>query len=192
MSSPAARSPRIAALALCCCGLCRPAVAADSEADLATLESVNATVNHRVSFSPDISNWGRADHWATPDELFARGAGDCEDYAIAKYFALRAAGLPEKQLRLVYVLALAGGTGDSWRAHLVVAYLPSNGGDGEARILDSLLDEVRPLSRRPDLRARISFDTEGIWPGLDRGSPAREASLIKPWAQVLERMALSH
>jgi predicted transglutaminase-like cysteine proteinase len=191
MSSAAGHASCIAALALCGCEFCQSAAAAGGEDDPPALESINVAVNHRIVFADDLSNWGRPDYWATPDELFARGAGDCEDYAIAKYFGLLAAGLPAKQLRLVYTQALAGGIGNAWRAHVVVAYLPAAGVDGDERILDNLLDEIRPLSRRPDLRVLLSFDTDGIWAGLERGAPAREARRIKPWAQVLERMAAS-
>jgi predicted transglutaminase-like cysteine proteinase len=188
MSSPAGHGPRIAALVLCC-GLCHLVAATEEDDHSLALESVNIAVNHRIVFADDLDNWGQLDYWATPDELYERGSGDCEDYAIAKYFALLAAGLPAKQLRLIYVQVLAGGSGDIWRPHVAVAYLPAV---GEDRILDTLLDEIRPLSRRPDLRVLISFDTDGIWRGLERGEPARDARRIKPWAQVLARMAASH
>ena len=36
-------------------------------------------------------------------EFFKRGAGDCEDFAIAKYMMLRAYGVPEERLRLAIV-----------------------------------------------------------------------------------------
>jgi predicted transglutaminase-like cysteine proteinase len=157
-----------------------------------SLAAVNETLNHRIVFADDALNWGRADHWATPDELLSRGAGDCEDYAIAKYFALRAAGLPAQQLRLAYTRVLLGGTGDVWRPHMVVAFLPPDAPAGDELILDNLLDEIRPLARRPDLRVLISFDADGVWPGLERGPPVRPARQIVPWAQLLQRMARSH
>src|SRR5215831_1879270 len=43
---------------------------------LAQLTAVNARIN-RVPFRDDWSNYGVADHWATPREFFRRG-GDCE------------------------------------------------------------------------------------------------------------------
>ena len=51
---------------------------------------------------------GAKDYWATPSELFARG-GDCEDYAIAKFFALRSLGFDNKNLRLVVLQDLEKG-----------------------------------------------------------------------------------
>lgn len=184
----------IAAWALCGCAFCQPGgVQAEVEIEVpAALSAVNQALNHRIVFADDASNWGRADHWATPDELAARGAGDCEDYAIAKYFALLADGMPPQRLRLAYARVLLGGTGDVWRPHMVVAYLPSALTPGDELILDNLLDEIRPLARRPDLQVLISFDHHGVWLALERGPAARPAQQIAPWAQLLRRMARPH
>jgi predicted transglutaminase-like cysteine proteinase len=65
------------------------------------LYQVNAYVN-QVRYRSDQRNWQRADFWADPEQFFDRG-GDCEDYAIAKYVALRAIGIPAEQLRIVVV-----------------------------------------------------------------------------------------
>lgn len=67
----------------------------------AQVEAVNAYVNN-VPYIEDKDNWGKSDYWATPAEFFARG-GDCEDYAIAKYAALRTLGVPETSMRLAVV-----------------------------------------------------------------------------------------
>jgi len=50
----------------------------------------------------DQKNWGTSDYWATPIEFLRRG-GDCEDFAIAKYAALRMLGVPEERLRVAIV-----------------------------------------------------------------------------------------
>jgi predicted transglutaminase-like cysteine proteinase len=50
----------------------------------------------------DRDAWGREEYWATPLE-FVHCSGDCEDYAIAKYYALRDLGVPTESLRLVGV-----------------------------------------------------------------------------------------
>lgn len=183
---------RVLTLALCGCAACHALAVRDDVAAPAALDEVNQALNHRIVYAEDQATWGRADHWATPDETRAQGAGDCEDYAIAKYFALRAVGVPAQQLRLVYVRVLVGGSGDLWRPHVVLAYLPAGADAGDARILDNLLDEIRPLSRRPDLQVLISFNTDGVWPGLERGRPARAADRIRPWAQMLQRMDAAH
>ncbi len=62
---------------------------------------VNDMMN-RKRYVLDQKNWGKSDYWATPIEFMARG-GDCEDFAIAKYAALRALGVPENRLRVAIV-----------------------------------------------------------------------------------------
>jgi len=63
--------------------------------------SVNNLMNQK-RYVTDKANYGQTDYWATPVEFFQRG-GDCEDFAIAKYTALRALGVPENRLRIAIV-----------------------------------------------------------------------------------------
>ena len=65
------------------------------------VSGVQAVVN-RLPYVADLANWGMADRWETPAEMFARG-GDCEDFALTKYFALRDLGLPEAAMRVAVV-----------------------------------------------------------------------------------------
>ena len=51
----------------------------------------------------DWAQYGVADYWATPLETLSNGAGDCEDYAIVKYVALRESGITPEDLRLLIV-----------------------------------------------------------------------------------------
>lgn len=53
------------------------------------LKQVNSFFNRQIRFSDDIRNWRQNDYWATPIESLVKGAGDCEDYSIAKYFTDR-------------------------------------------------------------------------------------------------------
>lgn len=70
--------------------------------DLAALNAVNSMVN-TVRYVPDEENWGAADHWATPGEFYRR-SGDCEDFAIAKYVALKALGFDPADMRIVVLV----------------------------------------------------------------------------------------
>jgi len=162
-----------------------PSGAADAPVLLASL---NLSVNHRIVYDGEPRRRDPAAPWAAPDEVHERGSGDCVDYAMAKYFSLVAAGLPAAQLRIAYVEAQAGGPDGHRQRHMVLAWLPPDEADGDPLILDNLVDAVHPLSRRPDLHVLISFNTEGIWPGLERGPPARDARRITAWARVLDRM----
>ena len=63
--------------------------------------AVNNMMNQK-RYVTDKANYGKNDYWATPVEFMQRG-GDCEDFAIAKYTALRALGVPENRLRVAIV-----------------------------------------------------------------------------------------
>ena len=138
----------------------QPLLTQAADRDEATrLQLVNDFFNRRIVFRDDTAVWGQVDHWASPMELLGKGEGDCEDFAIAKYFSLLSTGLPVAKLRLVYVRAQLGGPGGAVQAHMVLAYYPTP--NAEPLILDNLIGEVRPASRRPDLTPVFSFNGEG-------------------------------
>ena len=149
----------------------------------ARLEPVNTWFNRRVLFRTDDEIWGEADHWASPLELLQKGQGDCEDYAIAKYFSLLAVGTPVARLRLVYVRAQVNG--NDTQAHMVLAYYPRP--DAEPLILDNLVGSVRPASRRPDLTPVFSFNSEGLWQGVGAQSAGDPQARLSRWRLVLAR-----
>jgi hypothetical protein len=61
----------------------------------------------------DLAQYGEIDVWSSPLVTFANGAGDCEDYAIAKFVALRLAGIAPEDLRIVVMrdTVMSGTTG---------------------------------------------------------------------------------
>ena len=65
------------------------------------LAVVNRAVNLSIAYTDDEWQFGSPDVWSNPVATFTSGRGDCEDYAIAKMFTLRAAGIPAEDLRLV-------------------------------------------------------------------------------------------
>ncbi len=75
--------------------------AARAHAGLARIGTINRAINLAIRPMSDEVQFGAADVWTTPLTTFASGAGDCEDYAIAKYVALRLAGMAARDLRLV-------------------------------------------------------------------------------------------
>jgi predicted transglutaminase-like cysteine proteinase len=62
---------------------------------------INRAINLAIKPVSDLSQYGAIDVWSSPLNTFARGAGDCEDYAIAKFVALRLAGIPPEDVRLL-------------------------------------------------------------------------------------------
>jgi predicted transglutaminase-like cysteine proteinase len=77
--------------------------AVKSKSGRARLEEANRAVNTAIRYVSDMIQHGEADRWSAPLATFATAKGDCEDYAIAKYVALREAGFPQDELRLVLV-----------------------------------------------------------------------------------------
>ncbi|MCA1400940.1 transglutaminase-like cysteine peptidase [Bradyrhizobium sp. BRP56] len=75
----------------------------------ARLGEINRAINLAIRPGSDLVAYGEPDVWATPLATFARGSGDCEDYAIAKLVALRKAGVAPEDLRIVVLHDLLGG-----------------------------------------------------------------------------------
>ncbi|ARP86993.1 transglutaminase-like cysteine peptidase [Bordetella genomosp. 9] len=156
--------------------------AALAEAD--KLASVNAFWNQRLIQAEDRSVWGQADYWATPVESLGKGAGDCEDFVIGKYFSLIRLGVPTSKLRFVYVRARIGGPESTEQiAHMVLAYYPS--ANAEPLVLDSLVSNILPASQRRDLTPVFSFNAEGVY--VD-GKNAAPVDRIGRWRNLLQRM----
>lgn len=154
-------------------------------AETEKINRINDFFNRRVVFVDDIEAWGKTDYWATPLESLGRGRGDCEDFAIAKYVSLRSLGVPLDRLRLTYVRAQIGGGS---QAHMVLAYYPSP--RAEPLILDNLVGDILPASRRGDLFPVFSFNSEGLWVGSgasEKASGSATARLSR-WRDLIARM----
>jgi predicted transglutaminase-like cysteine proteinase len=80
---------------------------AETQEGLAKIALINAVINALIDYEPDRNQWGVADKWTAPfankKGAFETGHGDCEDYALAKYVALRQAGVRSEDVRMVLV-----------------------------------------------------------------------------------------
>ena len=160
---------------------------ADAQPEQARLERVNTFFNRRIRFDDDALIWKTNDYWATPLETMGRKAGDCEDFAIAKYVSLRLLGVPADKLRLIYVRAQIGGPSSPIsQAHMVVGYFPTP--DAEPLVLDNLIGEIRPAARRPDLFPVFSFNDAGLWVAGAQQSSADPTARLSRWRDALQRM----
>jgi predicted transglutaminase-like cysteine proteinase len=159
------------------------------QAPEAKLKKVNEFFNRRIEFVDDQSVWGRSDFWATPFDSMTKGKGDCEDFVIAKYFSLLDLGIPDIQLRLIYVRARMGGPSSAvQQAHMVLAYYPSP--EADPLILDNLITEIRPAARRPDLAPVFSFNRQGVFAGVAAGGQAAGGTeRLSAWQDLLQRVA---
>ena len=151
------------------------------------LELVNDFMN-RTPFKSDREHWGKEDYWATPLEFLSTNGGDCEDFSIAKYFTLRALGVPDEKLQITYVKE----TRIYNEAHMVLAYFATP--DAEPLILDNINQTLQPASNRTDLIPVYSFNGSGLWLAKElagRGQSAGSSDRISHWRDVQARMKKS-
>jgi predicted transglutaminase-like cysteine proteinase len=137
----------------------------------AKLERVNAAIN-RHPYIPSLRNWGESNRWETPFEFFRRG-GQCQDYAIAKYLLLRAAGVAAGQLRLVVLRDMRLGLDHA----VTAAYV-----DGTVLLLDNQMRRVTPASSVHHYQPYYSINEQGWW--LHVGPNARYAAVGTVLGQV--------
>jgi predicted transglutaminase-like cysteine proteinase len=148
------------------------------------LDLVNDFMN-RTRFVSDREHWGKEDYWATPIEFLVTNGGDCEDFSIAKYFTLRALGVPDDKLQITYVRE----TRIYNQAHMVLAYFSTP--EAEPLILDNINPAVLPAGSRNDLVPIYSFNGSGLWLAKElagRGQSAGSSDRIGLWRDLQSRM----
>ncbi|RXJ87751.1 transglutaminase-like cysteine peptidase [Arcobacter sp. CECT 8985] len=96
------------------------------------------------------------DYWATPKEFLIEGKGDCEDYAIAKYFTLLSLGVNKKNLYLA-VVQVKGETS----YHMVLLYFKNK--KSIPLVLDNLSFKVITFDKRPKLIPKYIFNEFGAY-----------------------------
>ncbi|MGN7502874.1 MAG: transglutaminase-like cysteine peptidase [Alphaproteobacteria bacterium] len=127
--------------------------------------AVNKMMN-KVPYITDSNNWGKTDYWATPVEFMQRG-GDCEDFAIAKYTALRMLGVPEERLRVAIVQDTYKGIPHA----VLIAYT-----DKGPMLLDNQMDDAVFTDSTRRYKPIYSINRQAWW--LHKGlAPTRVASL---------------
>ena len=114
------------------------------------LKAVNDWVNLRFVYVHDRRKRGQRDYWQSPRESLSAGGGDCEDFAILKFFTLRMLGWTD--VRLVVVTT-------EGKAHAVcVTFLK-----GKWLVLDNLMTLIYEDRRLHDYRPTFSMDETGWW-----------------------------
>lgn len=115
------------------------------------VRQVNDLVN-KMGYWSDWDLYREADHWATPEEMFYKGGGDCEDFALFKYFLLRAAGVPAEDMRLTLVAY-------NDQAHLVGLVMV----DGSPMVLDCIVLKTMPPEEMKQYQAVYSLSETSAW-----------------------------
>ncbi len=134
-------------------------------------KNVNAMMN-KQRYIIDSKNWGKSDYWATPVE-FMKNGGDCEDFAIAKYVALRALGVPEARMRIAIVQDQIKNM-----PHAILIVYSDKG----VVILDNQIKEVRRADSIQHYKPIFSINRTAWWlhttpaPASDRSSSTIVAS----------------
>ncbi len=146
--------------------------------------NVNDYINTHIKYSSDSKLWGSEDFWATPFETIIQGKGDCEDYVIVKYFMLKLLGVPDEQLRFMYVRQL-----DVDLPHMVLLYFPQEG--SEPLVLDNFINEIKPASERKDLEPIYSFNGMGLWLAFNKSdTPSYPVDMETNWVDLIARFEL--
>lgn len=151
------------------------------------LTEVNRFFN-QFTYKDDMQLWGETDYWATPEEFIGVNSGDCEDYVVAKYFALRSLGVPDENLYLTYVKALRQNV-----AHMVLSYFDSP--QSIPLILDNYNPRILTADKRRDLLPVYSFNARSLFltnasAGLGRSLPTDKIKNNK-WKKLLANMKRS-
>ena len=145
---------------------------------------INVEVNQRIAYAADPESAPGADVWSTPCETLARGTGDCEDFAITKFFLLLASGSPRHGVRLLYARYRRLELRAAPVPHLVVlARWPLV----DPLVMDCITPLLVSLSCRDDLQPVFSFDQSAVWERVDAVPMSPERSGIRPWRTTLAR-----
>lgn len=125
---------------------------AEARDEIELLARVNDALN-ALPYRSDERAWAATDYWATPAEFLSRG-GDCEDFAIAKYFLLRELGLPAEAMRIAVVQDTAQGL-----MHAVLVVQTPQG----AFVLDNLATGIVPAGGAAQYEALFAVNQQSIW-----------------------------
>lgn len=117
---------------------------------LKKLSHVNSFYNKILPVN-DSTKYNVDDHWATPKEFLINGRGDCEDYAIAKYFTLLEVGIPKEKLYFA-IVKVKGET----NYHMVLLYFENK--KAMPLVLDNLSFKVVPFDIRKRLEPKVIFN----------------------------------
>ena len=111
----------------------------------ARIGEINRAINLAIHPMSDLAQYGQADVWSSPLVTFAHGAGDCEDYAIAKFVALDLAGISPDDLRIVVVHDTVNGEGHAVAAARLDGHWLTLDNRRMAMVEDAAARNYRPL-----------------------------------------------
>ena len=139
------------------------------------LRLINGFFNNWQSIS-DLDNYGQEEYWASPEDFLTKGGGDCEDYAIIKYLALRYFSWPMEDIWIVFVHDNINNGN-----HAVLAARANN----RVFILDNLSRPAYLLILEKQYAAQVApryaLNEQGIWSfPVDKDAPRKENKNAAP------------
>lgn len=152
-----------------------------SKSDMEKLEGVNDFFND-VRYSSDVKTYGMKDYWATPWEFLGKDLGDCEDYVIAKYFALKNLGVASEKLYFTYVKSRR-----FKQPHMVLTYFETP--KSIPLVLDNTNFKIFPASERRDLIPIYNFNGDALKLADSQGKQGKDvksSKTHKKWDQLVE------
>lgn len=153
------------------------------------LNKVNLYVNGYVSESDGLA-WGVGDKWLTREQFLLKGTGDCEEYAITKYFTLLDLGVDQDKLYM-------GVTDDHLynQGHMVLLYYPTL--YSIPLVYDNASFKVLRLHERKDLTLRYIFNHSGNYSVKENGiiipkKNPKKITYTKPFFELLKSDKKNH
>jgi predicted transglutaminase-like cysteine proteinase len=119
----------------------------------ARIQAVNSAINESIRYQSDLEHHGMIDKWSAPLATLKSGTGDCEDYAIAKYVALRQLGIPAANLKVLLVRDTF-----SNQDHAVLAVRR----DASWLLLDNRWSQMIESSASPRLMPLFALGEDGV------------------------------
>ncbi|MCK4841791.1 MAG: transglutaminase-like cysteine peptidase [Methylococcales bacterium] len=117
------------------------------------INEINGFVN-QMRYQEDIYVYGISDYWAIPHEFFDNEWGDCEDYSLTKYYALKALGLKSSDMQIAVVKDI---NINVHHAILIVNY------KDEHYVLDNRLSDVIKLKRLKHYQPVYTINEQYWW-----------------------------
>lgn len=155
---------------------------AKGKSELEQLRIINDFYNN-VRYRSDLKNYHQKDYWATPIEFLGRDRGDCEDFVIAKYFALKFLGVDTRKLYFTYVKSKK-----FKQPHMVLTYFATP--NAVPLVLDNFNYKIFPASERQDLIPVYNFNGDNLYIAQKSGYGKKvvQTKSYKQWDRLLENV----
>lgn len=142
------------------------------------VEQINFLINRMSQYESDLKIWKQLDYWTSPLEFINMGLGDCEDYAITKYYSLLKSGIKEDKLILILTNYQKEKTIEK---HVVLGYWQS---PIKLWVLD-INPKIEYIQDRKELEVLESFNQQGYYYQLTKKKI--NSIFLQRWNQAKEK-----